>query len=95
MAGYSNWKVEFLIQTWASLTWALLAYVILPSYNHYTILQSRALSWVVPRGWRRSGSCRDSESDACGTGLILSRATCPRSDDVDHLLQLLLIESVL
>jgi hypothetical protein len=37
----------------------------------------------------------ESESDACGRGLVLSRAPCPRSDDVDHLLQLLLIESVL
>ncbi|KAJ8586301.1 hypothetical protein M405DRAFT_823581 [Rhizopogon salebrosus TDB-379] len=95
MAGYSVWKVEFLIPTWASLTWALLAYVILPSYNHYTILQSGALSWVVLRGWRRSGSRRESESDACGRGFVLSRAPCPRSDDVDHLLQLLLIESVM
>jgi hypothetical protein len=67
-------------------------YVIPPSYNRYRALQSRALSWVVLRGWRRSGSRREceSESDACGRGLVLSRAPCPRSDDVDHLWQLLL-----
>ncbi|KAJ8593364.1 hypothetical protein M405DRAFT_811134, partial [Rhizopogon salebrosus TDB-379] len=95
IAGYSDWKAEFLIPTWASPTWALLAYVIPPSCNCYRTLQSGTLSWVVPPGCRRCGSRRDSESNACGRDLVLSRATCPRSDDVDHLLQLLLIESVL
>jgi hypothetical protein len=54
-------------------------YVIPPSYNRYITLQSGALSWVVPRWWQRSGSCRDSESDGCGRGFVLSRASCPRS----------------
>ncbi|KAJ8580793.1 hypothetical protein M405DRAFT_833677 [Rhizopogon salebrosus TDB-379] len=93
MAGYSDWKAEFLIPTRASRTWALLMRYHQVTTTTEPCRAARCHGWFPGIG--EEVEVVESESDACGRGLVLSRAPCPRSDEVDHLLQLLLIESAL